>query len=97
MRTKDNLKTLFSQEEIDRLVVAQANDDSDWEEPIQVSSRKPTALALPAELAVRATFLAHLHRKATVEEWLMDIIQERLALEETVYLEVKREFATKRS
>jgi hypothetical protein len=88
MRTKKEL----SQEEIDQIVVAQADDDSAWEAPISVQHTMSTSLSLPAELASRAAFMAHLHRKINVEEWLIAIIQERLDIEETVYGEVKRDF-----
>jgi fructose-1-phosphate kinase PfkB-like protein len=60
----------FSEEEIDKIVVSQADDDSAWEKPIQVRKAKPISLSVPAELAARAAFLARLHREASVEEWL---------------------------
>jgi hypothetical protein len=85
----------LSEEDIDKIVVAQADDDSAWEEPIQVRRKKPASLSIPAELAARATFLAQLHRRASLEEWLTHIIQERVELEEAAFVGVKHELATK--
>ena len=48
------------------------------------------ALSLPAELAARAAFLAHLHREKNVGEWLARIIKERVELEEVAFSEAKR-------
>ena len=86
-----------SSEEIDQIVVAQASDDSAWREPVRVRRANPTSLAIPAELATRAAFLARLHKARDVEEWLARIIQERIELEEVAFAEAKRELATKSS
>ena len=45
-------------EETDRIVVAQADDDSAWEKPVRVRRTKPTTVTIPAELAARVAFLA---------------------------------------
>jgi transposase len=65
----------LSEEEIDNLVIAHADDDSAWEKPIRVRRAKTSAVSLPAELASRAAFFARLHRVANVEEWLKRIIE----------------------
>lgn len=80
-----------TQDEIDQLVVAEADDDSAWEAPIFVQPTTPNLVALPAELASRAAFVARLHRATSVEEWLLHIIRERLEMEESIYGEVKRD------
>jgi hypothetical protein len=84
-----------SQEEIDKIVVAQADDDLAWEKPIYVRRKKSASLSIPAELAARAAFLARLHRQVNTDEWLTHIIQERVELEEAAFARVKRELATK--
>ena len=89
------MKRKLSQEEIDNIVVAQADDDSAWETPIRVRRKKSASLSIPAELAARATFLARLHRQRNIEEWLTHIIQERVELEEAAFVGAKRELATK--
>lgn len=95
MSTRGKAKEMLSEKDIDQLVVAQANDDSAWEKPTRVRRTKPASLSIPADLAARAAFLARLHRKASAEEWLRHIIQERVELEETAFVETKRELAAK--
>jgi len=89
------MKRELSQEEIDKIVVAQADDDLAWEKPIYVRRKKSSAFSIPAELAARVAFLARLHRQASTEEWLTRIIQERVELEEAAFARVKRDLATK--
>lgn len=86
-----------SEEEIDKIVVGQADDNSAWSEPIKVRKTKQTALSIPGELAARAAFLAQLHREKGMEEWLTRIIRERIELEEAAFLEIKRDLTTKSS
>lgn len=50
---------------------------------------------LPAELAARATFLAQVHRTPSVDEWLRRVIQERVELEETAFIGIKRSLAAR--
>lgn len=98
MTEKDKtMKRKLSEEEIDKIVVEQADNDSAWEEPIHVRKTKPTSLSVPADLAARAAFLARLHRETDVEEWLIHIIRERIELEEVAFVEAKRDMATKGS
>ena len=81
----------LSEEEIDKIVVSQANDSSVWEEPIHVRKTKPTSLSIPADLAARAAFLAKVHKKTGIERWLIHIIQERIEIEEIAFSETKRD------
>ena len=83
-----------SQEEIDKVVELQADDESAWEEPIQIHKKKPRAVSIPAGLAARAAFLARLHREKNVEDWLSRIIRERVELEESAFSRAKRELAS---
>jgi hypothetical protein len=99
MKAKASEKVL-SQEDIDQLVIAQAEDDDAWETPIQVQPPVLATLALPAELARRAAVMARLHRTTNVAQWLVQIIQERLDFEEAIYIDVKQDLrpaATKKS
>ena len=52
MKTNGSKKYL-SEEEIDQIVVEQADDDDAWDEPVVVSKR-PTTLSIPADLASKA-------------------------------------------
>ena len=84
-------KGKLSESDIDKIVVAQADDDSAWERPVRVRRAKSTSVSIPAELAARAAYLARLHREPSVENWLAHIIQERVELEETAFVGAKRE------
>ena len=95
MSTKDKTKKKLSEQEIDQIVTAQANDDSAWEKPIRVRRTKAASLSIPANLAARATFLAQLHRTKNVDDWLTQIIQERIELEEAAFIGVKQDLAAK--
>ncbi|MEW6359337.1 MAG: hypothetical protein AB1696_23580 [Planctomycetota bacterium] len=94
MTTRRNaMRRKLSQEEIDKIVVSEADDDSAWEAPVQVRRRTPASLSIPADLAARAAFLARLHREKGVEKWLTRIIRERVELEEIAFAEAKRQLA----
>ena len=81
----------LTEEQIDAQVIADADDDVQWDEPIAVQKIETVDIALPAHLAGRARFLAHLHRARTLDEWLTRIIEERIELEEAAYATVKKE------
>jgi len=85
----------LSEEQIDEIVIAQAEDDSAWDEPIVVHRDKPTTLTLQAELAARATFLAQLHKVPSVEDWLRSIIKERIDFEESAFAGLKQALTLK--
>lgn len=95
MSVRDKTNKKLSEQKIDQIVVTQANDNSAWEKPVRIHRNKPASLSVPVELAARAAFLAQLHRRTSVEEWLMHIIQERVELEEAAYLGVKHDLAAK--
>ena len=91
-----NKKLARSEEEIDALVEAQAAEDEAWDESVQVRRKEPASVALPAGLAGRATFLAKLHKERNVGAWLKRIIRERVELEESAFVEVKRAITSRR-
>lgn len=95
MSTKGKANKELSEQEIDEIVTAQAGDDSAWEKALRVRRAKPASLSIPASLAARAAFLARLHRKASVEEWLTHIIQERVELEEAAFIGAKADLAAR--
>jgi hypothetical protein len=87
----------ISENEIDREVVAQANDDSAWESPVHVRRTKAASLSIPANLAARASFLAQVHRTKNVGDWITRVIRERIELEEAAFAGAKQELATRES
>ncbi len=94
MSRNTSKKRVLSQAEIDNLVESQADDDDAWEEPILVKRKKEDSLSLPANLAMRADFLAKLHKENDTKEWLKRIIAERIELEESAFLDFKRKLAS---
>lgn len=92
MKTK---RKILSEEEIDRVVIAQADDESAWEKPVRAHKAKAKPVLLPAALASRAAFFARLHRQASLEDWLKHIIQERLDIEEAAFAGFKKELLAK--
>ncbi|MEA2488763.1 MAG: hypothetical protein QOH21_555 [Acidobacteriota bacterium] len=82
------------QDVIDDRVIAQADDDSAWDPPVQVS-RNQKAIGLPANLAQRAGFLARLHRERDLQAWVERVVRERVELEERAFTEARRELASK--
>lgn len=94
MRTKGKKRKL-THEEMDEIVIAQAGDESAWDKLVRVKKTKLTSFRLPGELAARIVFLARLHREPKAEDWLLRIIKERVELEESAYIDFKRDLAAK--
>ncbi len=82
-------------EELDRLVAAEAEDDSAWGEPVHVQPPRSASVTLSGDLAARAAFLARVHRGKSLRDWLRQIIRERIEIEEGAYAAVKRELEAK--
>jgi hypothetical protein len=89
--------TPMTDDQIDEIVVAQADDESAWEEPVAVRRKRDADVRIPAELAARAAFLARLHRISDVQEWITKILRERIELEEVAFAEAKRDLARGRA
>ena len=53
-------RKMLSEEEIDQIVIGQADNTSAWEKPVKVRKPKTTSLSLPHTLASRAAFFARL-------------------------------------
>ena len=83
----------LTEDEIDELVTAEADDDSAWEKPIKVRRPRGTKVPLPSELAARAAFFARLHHETGLEEWVQRIVHERVDLEEAAFAQLKKELA----
>lgn len=92
MKTK---RKIMTEEEIDRKVIAQAEDETAWEKPVKVRQSKSTSVSLPAALAARAAFFARLHRESKLENWLNRIIEERLDIEEAAFAGFKKDLLAK--
>ena len=80
----------FNDQEIDDIVISQADDDSAWEKPISIKVDKTLTVSLSRELTARAIFLARLHQNISVEQWIEAIITERIAFEEKAFTTLKQ-------
>lgn len=89
MNSKNNADDLL-EEEIDNIIIAQADDDTAWDDAVPVHLEVPTSMSLPPEVAARAAFFAQLHKKSSVEDWLRSIIQERIDFEEAAFAGLKQ-------
>ena len=90
---KDRGPVYLSEEEIDEAVIAEAEDESAWDEPVSVTREGTEVFSLSLEAAERARFFARLHREPDLQRWLRRVIEERLDLEEAAFGDAKRELA----
>lgn len=97
MKQAQRKKRKLTEAEIDALVTAQADDDAAWDAPVHVRRNANAQISIPADLIVRASFIARLHRQKNSQAWLRQIIQERIELEEAAFLGAKREWLLKHS
>ena len=95
MSTPRKTKKDLSEEEIDNLVVAEADNESAWGKPVRVHRTKSAPLSIPAGLVARAAFLARLHRQESVQAWVTHVIKERVELEEAAFAGARQDLASK--
>jgi len=84
----------LTQNQIDRFVTAEADKSSAWQKAVIVRRPKSKSLSIPAELAARAAFLAKVHREKRVDRWVERIVRERVEIEESVFVAVKKTLAS---
>ena len=87
-------KAKLTQEQVDQVVIAQADEDSAWGKAMVVKRPKSASLSIPAELAARAAFLATLHRESGVDKWVERIVRERVEIEEFAFTAAKKALAS---
>jgi hypothetical protein len=83
-------KPSLSEEEIDEIVTAHADDESTWEKPVRVRPPKSMSLDLPSDLVVRAARCTRVARAPSVGDWLRRIVRERIELEEAAFARSQR-------
>jgi predicted DNA-binding protein len=81
-------KRKLTEEEIDRLVIAEADDASRWGKPITV---KPTSIRFSPAIIEKAKYFAKLHKTRGYQTWLKQIVEERIKLEEKFLSDFKQE------
>jgi hypothetical protein len=90
---KKRLMRNLTEDEIDRLVVAEADRRSAWEKSVRVRRPKKSSLKIPSDLAARASFLARLHGSAGLDEWVAHVLRERIELEEGAFSRAQRDLS----
>jgi hypothetical protein len=91
--TKKAMKRL-TDDEIDKVVIDQADEHSAWEKPVHVKRPKGSSLTIPSDLAARASFLARLHGSSGLDEWVTRVLRERVELEEGAFSKAQRDLST---
>ena len=94
-RSKTTLtKRNMTEAEVDRVVIADADEDAAWQNAMVVRRPKSTSLSIPSELAARAASLAKLHRESRVDKWVERIVRERVEIEESAFTAAKKTLAS---
>lgn len=85
------MKRKMTEEDIDKIVISEADDMSKWEKPITV---KPTSIRFSPAIIEKAKYLARLHKTRGYQTWLKQIVEERIELEERLLSDLRRELKT---
>jgi hypothetical protein len=87
-----NIKTSKKTQNIDQKVVAQAKEEMEWDEKIEVTPKtQPTSIRLSSRTIERAKFFAHIHHERGYQSWLKQIIEERIDNEYEMYKRLKKD------
>lgn len=86
-------KKKLTEENIDEIVIKEADDFTRWEEPVLVKSNFITSIRLSPETIRRAKYFAKVHKSRGYQTWLKQIIEERIRIEEEILSELKQGFS----
>ncbi len=86
-----NKKRKLTEDQIDEIVIKEADDLSKWESPVHVKAPQAISLRLSPQLIQKAKFLATLHKSKGYQSYLEKIIKERIQLEEKLIESIKPE------
>lgn len=96
MTNRKSMKHL-TEDEIDRIVIDEADKRSAWEKPVHVKRPKGCSLTIPSDLAARASFLARLPGSSGLDEWVTHVLRERVELEEGAFSEARRDLSARKT
>ena len=85
-------KKRLTEEEIDRIIINEADDKTKWGKPITV---KPVLIRFSPSIIEKAKHLAKLHRASDYQVWLKRIVEERIRLEEELLSDFKGGFSSR--
>ena len=81
-------KKRLAEDEINKIVIAEADDMTKWEKPVTV---KPAAVLFSKSIIEKAKYLAKLQKARGYQMWLKQIVKERIKLEEKLLSDFKLE------
>ena len=93
-KNKMQSKPKLTQDQVDAVVTADADNDSVWERAVTVRRPKSMALSIPADLMARASFVAKLHRENHVDKWVERVVRERVEIEQFAFTAAKKTLAS---
>ena len=85
-------KKRLTEEEIDRIIINEADDKTKRGKPITV---KPVLIRFSPSIIEKAKHLAKLHRASDYQVWLKRIVEERIRLEEELLSDFKGGFSSR--
>ena len=84
-------KRKHTEEDIDAVVMKEADDLTRWEAPIHVKPSSVTSIPLSPATIRKAKYFARMHKLRGYRAWLKQIIEERIRIEETVLTKLRQE------
>jgi len=83
-------KRKLTEQEIDEIVIREADDINKWEEPISVKASGEASILLSPDTIRKAEYFARLHKYRGYQTWLKRIIEERIKTEEEILKDLKQ-------
>ena len=90
-------KEKLTEQEIDEIVIGEANDMTKWEEPISVEPSGAISIRLSPDTIKKANYFAKLHKYRGYQTWLKRIIEDRIKTEEEILRELKQRLESESS
>ena len=87
----------ITEQEIDEIVISEANDISKWEKPISVKPSGAASIRLSPDTIRKARYFARLHKYRGYQTWLKQIIEDRIKTEEEILKDLKQRLESETS
>jgi len=84
-------KKKLTEEEIDEIVISEADDITKWEEPISVKPLGTALIRLSPDMIEKARYFAKVHNYHSYQIWLKRVIEDRIKTEEEILKELKQD------
>ncbi len=90
-------KRELTEQEIDEIVISEANDISKWEEPISVKPSGAASIRLSPDTIRKAKYFAKLDKYRGYQTWLKQIIEDQIRTEGEILKELKQRLESESS